>query len=319
MVRGTIKKPDGNDLISFDIPSNLSEVPITRFIDFLVESRALDTDEPATAIVTMTKAVSAFLGVDMVTLLSASAGVFQTGPQSFAGSISQLYGHIVKLIGSFKPSLMIPDHVFQYQGEDYHVPTIIQQAIGGEFALPDLSVAEVIEVAEVGRWKQQVVQQRADPDGKLLKKINDIVAAQIKESGGDPGGLYAKAGDRAHKQEMEAAGDPDGSLMLTYYLKTLAVLCRKPGEQMPFDDSQRELWIQARAFHFMQMDAATALNVDFFLTSISESSDQRPVAVGFLKNHSFAVVAATQLKNVRRSRKPSTIRKKSLKRSVGGK
>jgi len=319
MVQGTIKKPDGTDLITFDIPSNLSEVKITRFIDFLVESRALDTGEPATDIVTMTKAVSAFLGVELNVLLDASAGVFKTGPDSFAGSISRLYGYIVKMIGAFKPELMIPDYEFDYQGERYHVPTIIQQAIGGEYALPDLSVAEVVEVAEVGRWKQQVVSQRGDKDGALRKKIDDMVAEQIKAAGGDPLNLYAQSGQKIYRQEVDALGDPDGSMMLTYYLKTMAVLCRKPGEQLPFDDSQRELWIQARAFHFMQMDAATALNVDFFLTSISESSEERPAAVGFLKNHSFAVVAATRLKNVKRSSGRSTIRRKSFRKSGGGK
>lgn len=318
MKRGTLKKPDGTDLISFNIPDDLSEVPLTRLINFIVESRDLDDDKPATAITVMAKAVSAFLDVDIHTLLFASAGAFNAPVKSFSSSISSLYGHIVKMIGDFKPALMTPDYSFDYQGETYSVPTIIKQAIDGEFMLPDLSVSEVVEVAEVARFKQQVTANRADPDGKLAKKFNDMVAAQIKENHGlDTDGYLTKAGERLYKSEVERLGDADGSLMLTYYLKTLAILCRKKDETLPFEDSVREMWIQNRAFSFINLDAATALNVDFFLTSISESSEQRPAAVGFLKNHCFAVVAATRLKNVRRSTKPSTIRRKFSKKSVG--
>lgn len=318
MVRGTLQKPDGSDLISFDIPTALSEVTLTRFINFIIESRALDDDEPATAITVMAKAVSAFLDVDIHSLLTASAGALGAPNKSFSSSVSQLYGYIVKMISEFKPTLMTPEFSFQYQNATYSVPTIVKQAIDGEFMLPDLSVAEVVEVAEVARFKQQVTANRADPDGKLLKKFNDMVAAQIKENAGlDTDGYLTRAGERAYKSEVENIGDPDGSLMLTYYLKTLAVLCRQPGEQLPFEDSVREIWIQNRAFHFMNMDAATALNVDFFLTNISASSEQKPVAVGFLKNHCFAVVAATRLKKRKRSTKPSTIPRKFSKRSVG--
>lgn len=314
----TLLKPDGSELTSFDFPTHLSQVPLTRFIDFIVQTRAMEDDEPTSVITVMAKSVSAFLGIDVHQILSASAGVFGTSSDAYEGTISALYGNIIKLIGEFKPDLVPVDFSFEYLGEKYEVPTIIKQQIEGEFILPDLSLAEVIEVAEITRFKQQATQNRGDSDGRLMKKINDMVAQQIKINGGtDPNGQLSDAGQKVYKSEVEKRGDPDGSLMLTYYLKTLAVLCRKPGEQLPFEESVREFWIQNRTYHFLQMDAATALTIDFFLTSISKSYEERPGAVGFLKDRCFVLVAATRLKKEKRLKKRSTTPRKYTKRLVG--
>lgn len=315
MIQGTLKRPDGGTLIAFDIPERLSEVPLSRYIDFLIHCREFD-DTSATAIAVMAKAVSAFLGIDLQTVLSASAGVFDAGERSYSGAVSNLHGYIVKMIREFKPEIKSASAAaFTYKGQQYFIPTIIRQAIEGEFTLPDLSVAEVIEVAEISRFKQQVTQTRGDRDGVLLKKINDLAAKQIKENGGkDQDGEIAKAADKVYRMEVERAGDPDGSLSYTFYLQMIAVLCRLPGEQLPFEDSARESWIQNRAYYFQDIDAETALNLDFFLTNTLPFSNQRPVAVGFLRNHSFAVVAATQLKSAKRSSGRSRNRKKPIKR-----
>lgn len=319
MVQGTLKKPDGSPLITFDIPMNLSEVPLSRFIDFLVESRELADVEMNTAIATMAKAVSSFYGVDLATTLNAAAGVFAAGQSSFADSISTLYGHAIGLIGNFKPELPQPDHVFEYKGERYMVPTIVKQKLQGEFMLPDLSVSEVVEVAEIQRFRSQTTQMRGDKDGQLRKRFNDMVAETVELAGGiDENNEIKTIGDRMFQMELERAGDPDGSLAFTYYLKTLAVLCRRKNEQLPFEDSKREIWIQSRAVHFEEIDAATALTTDFFLTNISVFSEEKPPFVGFLKNLSFATVAATAIKSATRLKGQSTIRNKRSKRSVGG-
>ncbi|MFK5282066.1 hypothetical protein ACI3PL_21160, partial [Lacticaseibacillus paracasei] len=47
--------------------------------------------------------------------------------------------------------------------------------------------------------------------------------------------------------ETDRAGDPDGSLLYSMFLRTVAILCRKDGEQMPFEDAEREVWINQRA------------------------------------------------------------------------
>ncbi len=264
----------------------------------------------------MAKAVSDFLGIDLQTVLTASAGVFNASEDAYTGAVSNLYGYIVKLIKQFKPQIKTSiSEAFEYRGEKYFVPGIVRQAIEGEFTLPDLSVAEVIEVAEIARFKQYVTAQRGDKDGTLRKRINDLAGDEIKANQGkDPGGKIAAAADKVYRMEVERAGDPNGSLAFTYYLQTLAVLCRRKDEQLPFEDSIREQWIQNRASYFQDIDAATAMEADFFLTSTLPYSEERPRAVGFLKNLSFVVVAATQLKKGKRSTGRFRTRKKRSKR-----
>ncbi|MGL4638108.1 MAG: hypothetical protein ACRCVX_00010 [Shewanella sp.] len=315
MIQGTLKKPDGSDLVTFDIPSDLKEVKLSAYIDFLIHCREFDETE-ATAIATMAKAVSAFLGVDLEKLLQASAGLYNAPESSFSGSIMSLYGYIVKLIGDFKPQVKgRHSEAFTYKGEKYYIPGIVEQAIKGEFILPELSVMEVIEVAEITKWREGATKNIGDRDGALRKKITELAGMQIKENGGnDPDGKIAAASDKLYKMELERAGDPDGSLAFSYYLRTLAVLCRKKDELMPHKDSEREAWIQQRAAHFQDIDAATAMEADFFLSSTLPFSERRPAAVGFLKNSSFAIVAATRLRSEKRGNAQLSSRKKRSKR-----
>lgn len=320
MIKGTLKKPDGTDLITFDIPQSLHETKLSQLVDFLVASRELDDSKPERdAISTMTIAVGEFFGLDLETLLMASSGFFGADRSSFTGSISSLYGYIVKMIADFNPSLLPPAKCsFEYAGHKYTIPTIVEQTIAGEFRLPDLSVAEVIEVSEVARFKHQSTTNVGDPNGKLRKRINDMIAENIKQAGGtDIDNIITDAGEKVYHAEIERAGDPNGSLAFTYYLHTLSILCRRDGEQLPFEDSARELWIQDRAKHFEGIDAATALNVDFFLTNISKSYEGKRIVGGFLKNLCFAVVAATSNRNATRMNAPSRIRKTYSKKSVG--
>ncbi|MGL6008496.1 MAG: hypothetical protein ACRC1D_03490 [Culicoidibacterales bacterium] len=321
MIKAKIIRPDNSVLIEFDLPRSLHEVQLSRFIDFLIESRPLQKDADPTAIVILTKAVSAFYGIDSGILFDAAAGL-NTGHDSFAGSISQLYGHAAKLIGEFKPSLANGKKAFQYKGDEYHVPTIIEQSIKGEYILADLSVAEVIEVSELSRFRDQATKAKGDPNGSLKVKFDKMVGQKIDElaNGGTDEQLKVidEAARQMYREQVEIDGDPDGSLMYSYYLKLLAVITRRSGEQLPVEDSTREYWIQERAAHFQEIDAATALDVDFFLTDISKSYVNAMRVGGFLKSRCFAVVAAIRLKSAKPGKKASTIRKKSLGKSAGG-
>ena len=317
MLRCQLNDPKGKEVVAFDFPSNLSELPLNRLVDFLVECRNLDDDDPGTAAAVMAKAVSAFTGIPIHEALQAQSGVY--GVEAYQNSLSQIFGRAVKMIGDHKSTLLSPENAtFLYMGELYHIPVILQQAIAGEVILPDLNVIEVIEVAEINRFKKQVTELQGDPDGKLRKKIAGMFEEKIKVHG-DPGGKLALEAEKMVSSEIEKAGDPDGSLMYTYYLKTLAVLTRKAGEVLPFEDSVREVWIQNRASHFQNIDAATALSVDFFLTSTLAFSEEKPGVVGFLKNQCFALVVGTSLKSAKRLRKPSRTVRRSLKKSGGGK
>ena len=230
----------------------------------------MDTDADNVAEYTC-RAVSAFTGFPIDKIIFAQYETFSE--PGLIDSVARIFAHALKLLSEAKGTLLSPDQaVFEYAGDNYRIPVILQQAIAGETILPGLSTIEVIEVAEVHRFKKQVT---------------------------------------------ENTGDPDGSLIFTTFIKTLAILARKDGESLPFNDSEREAWIQNRAVHFSKIDAQTALNIDFFLTSILRNYENETPVAGFLSRQSFAVVAATRLKSAKRSTGRSRKPKKPLRRSAG--
>jgi hypothetical protein len=315
MLRGILKKPGGETLIEFDIPTSLGELRLNRFIDFLVECRAMDDDDVNHA-EAITKAVGAFTGAPIADIVKAN---FETYTENgLLDSVSKVFAYALKLVSEAKGELTDPGNTgFQYKGETFVIPTILSQALAGEVILPGLSTIEVIEVAEVNRFKHQVTTLKGDPDGRLRKKVFDMFAQAI-EVHGDKGGTADAMAKQTYAKELEKVGDPDGSLLFTNYVKTLAILCRKPGENLPVEDSAREVWIQNRTVFFSDIDAKTALNVDFFLTSILQNSENEVPAGGFLSRQSFAVVAATWLKKGKRTTDKRRTAKTSLKRSAGG-
>lgn len=303
MKQATLKQKNAPDIV-FDLPDHLGEVRLNKMIDFLVESRRLDEEDEAGAMVIMAKAVSAFFDIPIDKIMDAHAGVYHA---SVTNTVSNLFGHVAALISAYKPSLQTITEL-HYKGELYHIPIIKPQMIPGEYNLPSLTTIEVIEVAEVNRWKTQATKIAGDPNGQLRKKIFEIAGVDEK---------LQKAAEIVYNGKLEEAGDPDGSLIYSYYLKTIAILCKKPGEQLPLDGSVRESWIQERAYHFQDIDAATALGIDFFLTTFLKSYGGNLHAAGFLKNQCFALLVAIRLKKEKRSRKPWPIQKKRFKRSVG--
>ena len=313
MIQGSlnIKNGDLTSKMEFSIPENLSELKLSALVDFLVCTRSIDRNDPASALVSMAGAVSAFYGIGIDSILQSDSQIDSTAIQT----VSQLFGYATNVISNFKPQLYENgNHVFEYNGEKYFCPIIKDLAISGEKELPALTVMEVVEVAEVNRWKVQATSIAGDPDGKLKKRVFD--AAGITDMSTPE---LQKAAAQVYVSEVEAAGDPDGSLLYSYYLRTIAILCKKEGEQLPLQDSQREAWIQQRAFELQGIDAATALNMDFFLTSFSKSSGQSLGAVGFLRNQCFAAVAAIQLKKGKHTNGQSRRARRLLKRSAGSK
>ena len=116
--------------------------------------------------------------------------------------------------------------------------------------------------------------------------------------------------------------DPEGSHLFSYYLRLLAVLCRKEGEQFPVFESDVERFINERSMHFREIDAGTALDVDFFLAGSMRPYEQTGAAVGFLSNRVFDLVhqhANRKRLNRKRSIGRWKDREKSLRKSVTGK
>lgn len=63
-------------------------------------------------------------------------------------------------------------------------------------------------------------------------------------------------------------GDPEGSYRYSLYLRLLAILASKEGDKMPADSGAMQAFIAERTAHFQDIDTKTALDIDFFLTSI---------------------------------------------------
>lgn len=65
--------------------------------------------------------------------------------------------------------------------------------------------------------------------------------------------------------KTERGGDPNGDIQFTTYLRMLAILALREGEELPADPAECERFIINRVHHFEDIDARTALDVDFFL------------------------------------------------------
>lgn len=281
MIKGTLKVKGQEGGITLDLPGSLAEVPLSRYIDFLSEQEKIGNEEE-NAILVMAKSVGLFLGIDLAELLRAQVGdVFEKEYKGLDGSLRSLYGYIAKLVGDCKPQLRSQENAtFTYKGQTFRIPLILQQAIAGDVLLPDVETIEAVEAAEVQRVTFQ-----------SLKALEGLEGQQV--------------------------ADQRASLYYSLYLRLLAILARKDGERLPIQDAERERWINDRALFFQEIDAATALDLDFFLLGILRNSSANLPYVGFLSLLSLGLKAATLLKSGRHSTVPRTTTRRYSKRSAG--
>lgn len=311
-VTATLTRRGGAILATIELPKTLKQVPLNRFIDFLVECRNFG-DENQNQFVVMARAISAFCDHPLSDIVEAELGSDEI--TALDGGLRGLFGYISNLIHTAKGTLLTPGNAsFEYMGETYTIPVIMQQAMAGEYTLADLSVIETIEVLEVERFKTQKTLMSGDPNGHIRQKIMAVANEEmgVYEPGDSRRMAISTAANAMIAAETEKAGDPDGSLLYSKYLKMAAILCRKDGENLPFDDAKREAWINGRAMHFQNLDAQTALNVDFFLTSILVSSAQSHSVATFLSRQSFVLLASIRLKSGKRNSERKTTTRQSL-------
>lgn len=312
-IKATLRIKGGNTVAEIDLPKTLAQVPLNRFIDFLVECRKFG-DENENQVMVMARAVSGFCDYPLAEIIEAEIGdVYNPDISGLGGSVNSLFGYISSLIQNAKgEAVTVEDSTFEHDGETYHFPIIVQQALAGEYNLPNLSVIETVEAAEIQRWKADRTQQKGDPDGYIKKRIMDVANAEIAGLDATDGNraVILKAAEKVVKMEVEKSGDHTGAFLYSMYLKMLAILCRKEGEHMPFEDAQREAWINDRAVKFRGINAQLALNIDFFLTNILQGYGNAPHVAGFLTRQSFGLLVGMQLK----SKKPTTGRKGTTKK-----
>lgn len=314
----TLKSNTGENA-TIELPGSLAEVPLNRYIDFIVECRAIG-ETGKNQVSAMARAAGAFYGLDLEDMVKRT---LETDPEAeivgLDRSLRNLFGHAISIVKGASGELITPDKAeITYKGEVYRVPVIVQSSLRGEPTLPGITVIEAVECAEIRRVTAQSVESRGNPGGSLRKAVLDIL---IGETGAEniPGKAVMDKAEAIIKEETARRGDPDGSLMFSMYLHLLAVLLRKGEEQMPIGDAEREAWILERATYFQEIDAQTALNLDFFLLHISRNSDESPDAIGFLSRPMMRLLVETELRAAKPKQRLNRKTKRSFKGLAGGK
>lgn len=120
------------------------------------------------------------------------------------------------------------------------------------------------------------------------------------EPGSVEAAMIEQAAKKIAKNDIAIEADKDGSKLYSMYVRLMAVLCRKRGEKMPVDDAIRDAWITERMQLFAGVDAATALNVDFFLSNILTLLNKTHHVIGSLTLLSLLITVETQLNRPKR-------------------
>ena len=196
MTQGQIKNGNGETIAEFGIPSGLAELPLNRYVDFLVETKRLR--EGANYVDCMAKAVSAFYGIDIARVLESQIGdLSKAEPGDFDGTLSTLFAYASKVAAAFKPQMMTPETAtFTHKGIDFKMPYILQQAVIGEPILPGIETIEAIEAAEVQRLAMaEIGKEQGDPDGSHFYTMHLRLLAILARQDGER--LPISDGERA--------------------------------------------------------------------------------------------------------------------------
>lgn len=267
-----------------EIPQTLDELRLSRYVDFIVAAREMqDAENPIPA---MVKSVAAFTGASIEALYQAEIG--GAGEDSLLASVSNIFGHAASLVAHGAPKYRMPNEVYQYKGVGFKLPSITESAIKGTKKSSIVSVVEAIEVMEINRLLTQHTNSvRGKGIGDKIRKE----AERILEGQADQSAIEAikKATEQAVEREVQRQADPNGSQLYSRYLKQCAILLRKEGEELPFDDEARDAFLTERTVFFAEISTQAAIDVDFFLSSTLQNYEQYRITDGFSSLQNFVL------------------------------
>lgn len=280
--KGKIQNAAGETIAKFDVPGSLYEVPLNRYIDFLIE---VDNSTPQNYLQQHAKAVSAFYGIDLSDVFN---GVYKSQEEkdSFKlNTVAQLHGYAASLIDKHlkllisTPAVKIDQPYFDFMGERYNIPVIAARVLasGLQDVLPNLTVIEGIEAMEANRAFEMVHDDDTDGSHSFAKHLK-LLAILTRKDG-----------------EALPIDDVDRE---NFILERSNHFGGQNGEII---------------------NAGTAVDVDFFLTAFSGRLKQPQSVTTFLYLQSLKIAALVTLKRqpVRKPlRKPTA--KKYLNESGGG-
>ncbi len=311
MISVAIKRTDGSVLKKIHLPEHPREVSLARYVSFITESSKAHLPG-ANVPLCMAKAVAEFTGEPIDQILTAEFGTEWT--QGDSAGIRGLYGWILKAVGRWEGvDRTAQDFQFTHNGETFEIPFSTVLALGGH-QHAEISVNEYIEASEVNR----LVRERATKAANVRQAVSAITSGSgtqdhvfhLKEAEPDAN-VDEMAMEELHRFCAQH-GDENGDLLFTRYIRLMAILCRRPGEKLPLSENEKERFIQERCVFFQDIDASTALDVDFFLsTSLSAFGRTIPV-VGILIHQAFALMVETRVKSVKHTPGRKNTRKRSL-------
>jgi len=287
-----LKRTNGEVLAAIPLPRSAAEISLARYVSFLNELKKFQL-EGANPMLIMSQAVSEVSGVDIAEILQAKVGEQWVADKELDGGVRSFYGWFTRALTNYRGEARTPgDFEFEYKGETYQIPYIVQaELVGGLPTLPGIETGEAVEAYETYRGFQQQIKDAGDPTkerGKRIKMLKEAIA-----KGEDATGDMAREINRL-QAEIELTGDPNGNLTFAQYLRLIAILAKKPGERLPTNDGDRERWIQSRMIHLQEIDAKTALDVDFFLTRLFWHCETTHHVIGSLTAPLFALSATIQ-------------------------
>jgi len=188
MLNAILQDKDGKEVLSIELPTNPSELKLSRYIDFL---KAQEGSENAVKRAVLS--ISAISGVDYGEMLDAQVGGIYSSATNLDGTLAPVFAHIYKVIGMVTPKQRTEaDCDFEYKGEQYKIPFIQQIALSGVDVMPGISVIEAIEVLETKRIAEQL--QTEDTTGSVLFSMYLRTMAAICRKEGE--GLPIEEGEK---------------------------------------------------------------------------------------------------------------------------
>lgn len=297
----TLRRKNGDVIARIVLPRSAADVSLARYISFLNEMKKFELED-ANPMMIMAQAVGEFTGVDLDDILLAKVGDNWAENRELDGGVRSLYGWIVQAVSNYKGEGRTKDSFeFQYKGDTYQIPIIVAAELaGGVPTVSPVETGDMVEAFETVRTLQRDITKEKDLQKVRTKRIEQLKITMVR-SGDKTGGMEREI--RRLEAEIELENDPNGNLLFLQYLRLVAILAKRPGEKLPANDGDRERWIQERVMHLQEIDAKTALDVDFFLSGLLMYSKRTLGVAGSLILPLFALAATIQSKQQPKGRR----------------
>ena len=272
----------GEVLITLPLPDSLADVSLANYVSFLNEIRGVDYEGAL--------GNADYTGPNPIVQMARAIGEFCGVPldKVLRGKLGEAYHEETGLDGGIRSLYgWLVRAICTYKGVPRTGESCKVYYGGQEYEIPYITAAVLSGTP-------------------LLPTVEAVEAVEAYET------------VRVYEEMNKTDDDPQGNRAFARYLRTLAVLLRKPGERLPTEPGDRERFIQARMVDFQGMDAKTAVDVDFFLLNTLTLSEKTLPLVGSLTLPLFALALTIQPQSARRGKRLLPIKKLLVPASAGG-